>query len=200
MLKVLSNDAYQSELHSGLLFDYVEDLKESEENLIICFYKCNNDDNSLEDLIFFLTDQFDVKSIRLKNQKDFKELLHNLFFALLNKETKKHITTFENKPPAHSNLAIKHGLLDKKELNLVTQLVCIPGVSELKAVAVVKQYRSVRELYDFLMSKAEEDVLWDLSEIVLENKNKGTRKKLGEKIAKLIYDVFVSLDGDYVIN
>ena len=156
----------------------------------------------LHDLIFFLNTEAQVKVVQTFNNNELVDFLANYVDSLIKKESKSKITFFDSKPVTSTNLCDLEGITDEKTIMFVKHLMCIPGVSERKAISVVKVYPYLINLMEFYISEEynemeKENLLKDLE---VSDKSKNTVKILGQALSSKIYRTFSSSDPSIVIN
>jgi len=80
---------------------------------------------------------------------------------------------------------------------------CIPSISETKAIAIAKAHPTLDNLYKTIMNSGETDkeVIAKLQEIPVAGTVAGDKaKKLGKALAKRLYEYFCAVDPVLVIN
>ena len=122
--------------------------------------------------------------------------------AVVTKKEKSQITFFESKAVSHSNLCGMEGIEDPKTITWIENLMCIPGISETKAIAIAKvfgSFSSLMEVYtsDQFSEKEKQNYLVDTE---IHNKQKNTVKKLGPAISQKVYKFYSSVDPSVIIS
>jgi hypothetical protein len=164
--------------------------------------KFENEEISLEELIFFLNCEMKVKTALCSGNNDLVEFLANFCESLTKKEDKSKITFFDAKPVTSTNLCELENITDDKTIMFVKHLMCIPGISERKAIAVVKVYPYLSELMRVYCSEEyteheKENLLKDME---VEDHAKNTVKRLGGVLSSKIYKTFNTNNPNLIIN
>ena len=74
------------------------------------------------------------------------EFLKEMHLSILDKPHRKELSMYSRKGFRPSNKARVAGLTKDTELNYVSMLMCIPTLSENKAIAIVKQFPTFNQL------------------------------------------------------
>jgi len=83
----------------------------------------------------------------------------------------------------------------------ISFLMCVPGISENKAIEIAKKYPTVRLLMDELDIDSGGKGVDALAELPMNGTNAGgSTNKLGKNMAERILKVFMSSDPNYVID
>lgn len=197
------NDFTENVINSNVLIEYLISVKKITEpqNINLIFYQVNfgnEDDEKKNKLKFFLATTLKIKSIDLLNSNELIDYIYNLKETLLTKEEKSKIHFFDAKPVQSTNLCDVEGIKNKI---WVKHLMCINGVSEIKAISIVKAYPTLSSLYDIYLSdqysKEEKEHLLDGVEI--QNKAKGSVKKIGFAQSSKIFKYYSAEDPNIII-
>ena len=175
-------------------------------NLILIFFQ--NPQNfefeeiSKDDLIFFLQVELKIKVVEFSTNNSLVEFLSNLSDSIATKEEKSKITFFETKPVTSTNLCDIENITSEDSKMFIKHLMCIPGISEKKALSIVKNYPTLKSLMEIYSSseyneKEKENFLADSK---IEDKSKNNTKKLGYALSSKIFKYFYSLDPMIIIN
>jgi hypothetical protein len=190
---------------SGYLFDIIHKLLKITKNINITliFHEINEEILAdRNDLIFFINTELGVKIFECNSSNEFIEFLQNYSDSILTKEEKSKLTFFESKPVNTTNLCELEGITDETTLTWIRHLMCIPGISETKAIAVAKVYPNYTSLIDQYNKSGynEREKESFLKDIEVDNKNKNKTTKLGVALSTKIYKVFNSTDPNIIIN
>jgi hypothetical protein len=181
-------------------------LVKNSKNIIIIFFQLPNnlefEKMSKNNFIFFLTSELKIKVFECNNNNDLVEFLNNYTEAVLTKEDKSKITFYDTKPVTSTNLCELEGITNEKSVMFVKHLMCIPGISERKAISVVQYYPTLADLMNIYSSpeyneNEKENMLRDV-EII--DKVNNTTKKLGSALSIKIYKCLFSNDINTIIN
>jgi len=175
-------------------------------NVVLIFFQNSHnfefEKTSKDDLIFFLQVELKIKVVEFSTNNDLIEFLSNLSESISTKEEKSKITFFETKPVTCTNLCDISNITNEDSKMFIKHLMCIPGISEKKAISIVKNYptiKSLMEIYDSseYNEKEKENFLADSQ---IEDKSKNNTKKLGFALSAKIYKYFYSMDPMTIIN
>ena len=94
------------------------------------------------------------------------------------------------------------GFKDPLSITYITFLMCIPGVSENKAIALARVFPTFSLLMELLCNVriAEKDKLAQLREIEVSHSIGDKNKKIGKALAERIYKTLISADPKIVVN
>jgi hypothetical protein len=195
-------------LENGALFHNFEYLKKLQQNsLTIIFHEVNQDltyrNKSLikNDLQIFINYHLKFKVFDSSSTSEFLDFFQNYLEKVAHKEEKSKLTFFDAKP-ATSNLCVIEKITDERTLTWVKQLMCIPGISEIKAIAIAKQYPTIKSLMEIYLSEEynSNEKEQFLAEVMIENKTKSTKKRLGVALSTKIYRFFNADNPDFIIH
>lgn len=98
--------------------------------------------------------------------------------------------------------ALLSGFKDPLSITYISFLMCIPGVSENKAIGLAKVYPTLKTLMEMLQSRelTEKDKKARMRDIEVQHTIGDKSKKLGKAIADKIYFTLLSVDPNVVIN
>jgi hypothetical protein len=194
----------QNLVNNDSLFLIIEKLQKiTRTEITFLFYEINEDSYpEKNELIFFLNTEARVKVFDCTNGNDLIDFISNYIDSITSKEEKSKLTFFDNKPVYLTALCELEGITDQQSLTFIKHLMCIPGVSENKAIAIVKIYPSFVSLMNTYMSygysdKEKEGILKDIE---IPNKEKNKTSRLGQALSSKIYRVFNSGDPNIVIS
>lgn len=92
------------------------------------------------------------------------------------------------------------GFKDPLSITYISFLMCIPGVSENKAIGLAKIFPTLKSLMEFIMGKgSEKEKKERLREIEVQLTIGDKSKKLGKVIANKIYTMMMAVDPSLVI-
>jgi hypothetical protein len=156
----------------------------------------------LDEFIFFLNIEIGVKIVQTYGNNELVDFFANYVESLIKKESKSKITFFDSKPVTSTNLCDLEGITDEKTIMFVKHMMCIPGVSERKAISVVLTYPYLSNLMEIYLSSEFNEIEKEnlLNDLEINDKSKNTVKKLGHVISSKIYRTFASTDPSIVIN
>jgi hypothetical protein len=175
-------------------------------NILLIFFQIPQnfefEKTSKDDLIFFFLTDLKVKVVEFSTNNDLVEFLSNFTDSITSKEEKSKITFFDAKPVTSTNLCDLENILDEDSKMFIKHLMCIPGISEKKAIAIVKSYPTLKNLMKIYSSceynlKEKENFLADIE---IADKSKNSSKKLGNALSQKIYKFFYSSDPETIIN
>lgn len=166
--------------------------------LLLFQVQFDSEESLKEPFIYFITQELGIKCLEVVNTKEVTEFLLNFLKSLSSKENKANITYFDSKPVQSTHLCDLEGIANKI---WVKHLMCINGVSEMKAIAIVKDFSNIKSLYDIYLSdqylQREKEYLLECIEVV--NKAKNKNQKIGKALSSKIYNYFTSNNPDLII-
>lgn len=197
---------------NSYLFNLVEKLMHltNPKNITVIFFeiphnfKFNLEDQQIskEELIFFLNIEIRAKVYDCNHKNDLVDFIGNYADSIITRGEKSKITFFDAKPVNSTNLCETEGITDENSIMLVKHLMCIPGVSERKAISVVKNYPTLSSLMSIYNSNQYNDNEKEnlLRDVEIFDKSKNTTKRLGGALSAKIYKCFYSDNPDTIIN
>ena len=191
--------------NSTLLFEYIYELTKITEptNIILLLYMVNFNDMKQSNkckssFIYFLSTKLDIKVVDISNSDELVDYIYNFNNSILTKDNKSKITFFDTKPVQITSLTQNENI---KNLTFVKHLMCLPGISERIAIAIVKQYPRLDMLYDIYLSdeydESEKENLLENIQVVGSN---GSTKRVGPSMSNKIYKFFMADNPESKIN
>ena len=191
--------------NSTWLFEYIYELTKITEptTIILLLYMVNFNDMKQSNkckssFIYFLTTKLDIKVVDISNSDELVDYIYNFNNSILTKDNKSKITFFDTKPVQITSLTQNENI---KNLTFVKHLMCLPGISERIAIAIVKQYPRLDMLYDIYLSdeydESEKENLLENIQVVGSN---GSTKRVGPAMSNKIYKFFMADNPDSKIN
>jgi len=190
-------------ISNKLLFITSEILKsissdDNQSNITFIFFNIKKKDFSeVNEIAFFLQSESKIKVFHCAKNVDLFSFLENFISAIPNKAEKAKLSYFDLKPVSNSNLALAE--LDDLSENSrvwVKHLMCIPGMSEMKAIAIVRMYPTFKSLIDIYESDdfTENEKGLFLRDVEVLNNAKNSRKRLGDVVSIKVYKYFLGKD------
>ena len=198
-------DFIENVITSSLLFEYLYELTKitDENNIILLLYMVNFSDmkesnKTKSNFIYFISNKLKIKFIDISNSDELVDYIYNFNNSILTKESKSKITFFDTKPVQITSLTQNENI---SNIIFVKHLMCLPGISERIAIAIVKEYPRLDLLYNIYLSdeydeKEKENLLENIQVV---GPNGGT-KRLGPALSNKIYKFFMSDKPDSRIN
>ena len=191
--------------NSTLLFEYIYELTKITEptNIILLLYMVNFNDMKQSNkckssFIYFLSTKLDIKVVDISNSDELVDYIYNFNNSILTKDNKSKITFFDTKPVQITSLTQNENI---KNLTFVKHLMCLPGISERIAIAIVKQYPRLDMLYDiYLSDEYDESEKENLLENIQVVGSDGSTKRVGPAMSNKIYKFFMADNPDSKIN
>ena len=186
--------------NSTLLFEYLYALTKTTEvnNIILLLYMVNFADmketNKIKsDFIYFISNKLNIKFVDISNSDELVDYIYNFNNSVLTKDSKSKITFFDTKPVQITSLTQNENITN---VTFIKHLMCLPGVSERIAIAIVKEYPRLDLLYNVYLSEEYDE---EEKENLLENIQVGN-KRLGHALSSKIYKFFTAEKPDIRIN
>lgn len=170
------------------------DIAENPNNVVCMFYDIKKKDFAdIRQIEFFLNSKLKVKTIEIASNRDLFEFLENFFSIITSKEERAKTNIFDLKPVTNSNLAELENISEISRI-WVKHLMCIPGISEMKAISIVKMYPTFKSLIDVYESDefSESEKEKFLKDIEIVSANNSTKKRIGEAVSSKVYKYFTS--------
>ena len=190
--------------NNTLLFEYIYELTKITEptNIILLLYMVNFNDMKQNNkykssFIYFLSTKLKIKIVDISNSDELVDYIYNFNNSILTKDNKSKITFFDTKPVQTTSLTQNENI---KNITFIKHLMCLPGISERIAIAIVKNYPRIDMLYDIYLTdeynEKEKENLLENIQIVWPN---GT-KRLGPAMSNKIYKFFMADNPESKIN
>ena len=198
-------DFIENVQNNTLLFEYIYELAKITEstNIILLLYMVNFNDmkqsNKLKSsFIYFLSTKLNIKIIDISNSDELVDYIYNFNNSIFTKDNKSKITFFDTKPVQITSLTQNENI---KNITFIKHLMCLPGISERIAIAIVKIYPRLDMLYDIYLSdeydENEKENLLENIQVVGPN---GGSKRLGPAMSNKIYKFFMADNPEAKIN
>ena len=147
--------------------------------------------------IYFLSTKLKIKIVDISNSDELVDYIYNFNNSILTKDNKSKITFFDTKPVQTTSLTQNENI---KNITFIKHLMCLPGISERIAIAIVKNYPRIDMLYDIYLTdeynEKEKENLLENIQIIWPN---GT-KRLGPAMSNKIYKFFMADNPESKIN
>ena len=186
--------------NTTLLFEYLYELTKITDstNIILLLYMVNfsevkESEKIKSNFIYFLSTKLNIKIIDIPNSDELVDYIYNFNNSVLTKDNKSKITFFDTKPVQITSLTQNENITN---ITFVKHLMCLPGISERIAIAIVKEYPRLDSLYEIYLSDEYDE---NEKENLLENIQVGT-KRLGPALSGKIYKFFTADKPDIKIN
>ena len=130
------------------------------------------------------------------------EFLKEMHFSIVDKPFRKELSMYSRKGFKPTHKAQLQGFKDNLSITYISFLMCVPGVSENKAIAIAKVYPTLDSLMSMLSDgKITEKVRKEkLANVEIQGIGGEKSKKVGKAIAAKIYTHFMAVDPSIVIN
>ena len=198
-------DFIENVQNNTLLFEYIYELTKITEptNIILILYMVNFNDMKQSNkckssFIYFLSTKLNIKFVDISNSDELVDYIYNFNNSILTKDNKSKITFFDTKPVQITSLTQNENI---KNLTFIKHLMCLPGISERIAIAIVKEYPRLDMLYDIYLSdeydENEKENLLENIQVVGPN---GGTKRVGPAMSNKIYKFFMADNPELKIN
>lgn len=151
-----------------------------------------------------LTITYEFDFIELYTPVEIIEFLKEMHLSIKDKPHRKELSMYSRKgfKPGKKALMLG-GFQDNMSITYISWLMCIPGLSENKAIAIAKIYPTIADLMDTMRNPKvpEKQKKQSLMEIEVMSSNIGEKpKKIGKVLADRVYYYFMAIDPKTVIN
>ena len=160
---------------------------------------------TLQDLHRFqlkLTLEFEFDYLEVYTPIEVVDFLKEMHLSILDKPYRKELSMYSRKGFRPGHKAKLQGFTDDLSLTYISWLMCVPAISETKAIAIAKTYPTYKCLMDMLTDASldEKQRKAKLQEIELKGVGGEKAKKLGKALADKLYYFFMSADPNVTIS
>ena len=160
---------------------------------------------SLQDLHKFqlsLTLEFEFDYLEVYTPVEVVDFLKEMHLSILDKPYRKELSMYSRKGFRPGHKAKLQGFTDELSLTYISWLMCVPSISETKAIAIAKVYPTYKSLMDMLTDSTtdEKQRKAKLQEIELAGIGGEKAKRIGKALAEKLYFYFMSADPNVVIS
>ena len=149
-----------------------------------------------------ITYEFDY--VELVTPLEVIEFLREMHFSIRDKPYKKELSMYSRKGDRPSARALQvAGIKDQLSEYFVCWMMAIPGVSENKAIALVKRYKTYASLMKELTdkSKSEKEKKADLAETPVPSTHLGGKpSKIGKALAERVFYYYLAVDPELMVT
>jgi hypothetical protein len=179
----------------GKLIILIDSIRESiitkNENLVIPTIE------AYEGFITSLTVEFLVNYTVLSSPSVCGEYISSLSEAIMKTQNRETASNHKRKFCKTTDKSTMAGFCNEHSRSFINQFMCMPSISEYKAIAIGKQYQSHKQLFtlydkDDLEEDQKQQVLKDIK--VQYGKLFGKQKALGKNVSNKVYQFYASLD------
>lgn len=189
-----------NEVSELLILERFESLFKHTKNILIILLDCE-ENKTFQSIKFFLEVCYSAKFFTCCNNSELVDLLVNITDQLPDKEAKANTTAYDDRGVSKLKTFFNEEFKDEITPVWIKHLMCIPGISEIKAHAIAMKYtfKELMEVYtsDKISLSEKENYLKGL---IVENKETKSSKNLGVALSKRIFKVLTSNDPDEIIN
>lgn len=151
-----------------------------------------------------LTITYEFDYIELYTPVEIIDFLREMHLSIKDKPHRKELSMYSRKgfKPGKKALMLG-GFDDPLSITYISWLMCIPGLSENKAIAIAKKYSTISDLMEALKdpSVPEKTRKLNFQDIEVPSSNIGDKpKKIGKVLAERVFHYFMSVDPKVVIN
>ncbi|TNV77009.1 hypothetical protein FGO68_gene4673 [Halteria grandinella] len=149
-----------------------------------------------------LTLSYEFDYIQLDHTIDVIDFLKEMHASVQDKPYRKELSMYSRKGFRPGKKAILSGFKDPLSVTYISFLMCIPGVSENKAIGLAKIYPTIKSLMDMFLDEKvpEKEKLAQLREIEVCTSMGDKNKKLGKVLADRIFKVLMCVNPNLQIN
>jgi hypothetical protein len=130
------------------------------------------------------------------------DFLKEMHASVQDKPHRKELSMYSRKGFRPGKKAVLQGFKDPLSVTYISFLMCIPGLSENKAIGLAKVYPTMKSLMELLLDAkmSEKKKLAHLRDIEVCHSMGDKNKKIGKVLADRLYKVLISADPKYQIN
>ena len=146
--------------------------------------------------------EFEFDYLEVYTPIEVVEFLKEMHFSIIDKPFRKELSMYSRKGFKPGHKAKLQGFTDELSLTYISWLMCVPAVSETRAIAIAKAYPSYKCLMDMLTDPLldEKERKTRLCEIELAGIGGEKGKKVGKALAEKLYFYFMSADPNVIIS
>lgn len=123
------------------------------------------------------------------------EFVKEMHLSILDKPFRKELSMYSRKGFKPSQKAKIQGFTTNLQLTYISWLMCVPGVSENKAIAIARTFQTYAQLMTFLKSPLSDvEKKKKLREIPLPATHGEKGKQLGNAVSQKVFHYFLSAD------
>ena len=149
-----------------------------------------------------LTLEYEFDYLEVYTPMEVVEFLKEMHFSIVDKPYRKELSMYSRKGFRPGRKAQLQGFTDNLSLTYISFIMCVPGVSENKAIAIAKVFPTLGSLMSLLADSSvpEKTRKKRLEDIEIRGIGGEKSKKVGKAIAAKLYTHFMAVDPTIVIN
>lgn len=149
-----------------------------------------------------LTLEYEFDYLEVYTPMEVVDFIKEMHFSIVDKPYRKELSMYSRKGFRPGRKAQLQGFTDNLSLTYISFLMCIPGVSENKAIALAKEFPTLNAMLEILSdSKVPEKTRKSrLAEVEIKGVGGEKSKKVGKAIALKIYTHLMAVDPSILIN
>lgn len=149
-----------------------------------------------------MTLEYEFDYLEVYTPMEVIDFLKEMHFSIVDKPFRKELSMYSRKGFKPGRKAQLQGFKDSLSLTYISFLMCVPGVSENRAIAIAKAIPTLDSLMAMLSDKKvlEKDRKEKLANIEIRGIGGEKSKKVGKAIAAKIYTHFMAVDPLIIIN
>lgn len=149
-----------------------------------------------------MTLEYEFDYLEVYTPMEVIDFLKEMHFSIVDKPFRKELSMYSRKGFKPGRKAQLQGFKDSLSLTYISFLMCVPGVSENRAIAIAKAIPTLDSLMAMLSDKKvlEKDRKEKLANIEIRGIGGEKSKKVGKAIAAKIYTHFMAVDPSIIIN
>lgn len=160
--------------------------------------------SEFEKFLIDLTITYEFDYIELYTPVEIIDFLKEMHLSIKDKPHRKELSMYSRKgfKPGKKALMLG-GFTDNLSITYISWLMCVPGLSENKAIAIAKVYPTISDLMEAISDPKvpEKQRKQNLQDIEVQSTHIGDKsKKIGKVLAERVFFYFMSIDPKIVIN
>ena len=130
------------------------------------------------------------------------EFLKEMHFSIVDKPFRKELSMYSRKGFRPGRKATLQGMTKPQQLVYISFLMCVPSVSENKAIAIAKVYPTLDSLMRLLTNEqlSEKQRKQTIADVEIKGIAGEKAKKVGKAIAEKIYTHFMAVDPSIMMS
>ena len=149
-----------------------------------------------------LTLEYEFDYLEVYTPMEVIDFLKEMHFSIVDKPYRKELSMYSRKGFRPGRKAQLQGFKDNLSLTYISFMMCVPGVSENKAIAIAKVFPTLDSLMNILQDSRQPEKARKqrLADVEIRGIGGEKSKKVGKAIAEKLYIHFMAVDPTIVIH
>lgn len=149
-----------------------------------------------------LTISYEFDYIQLDHTIDVIDFLKEMHASIEDKPHRKELSMYSRKGFKPGKKAFLSGFKDPLSITYISFLMCIPGVSENKAIGIARVFPTLKSLMEMFLNEkmSEKEKLAMIRDIEVNQTMGDKNKKLGKVLAERVFKMLMSANPNIQLN